>query len=108
MNIGNIYQKLGDIDKSIEFYETAQKIYTREKMKIDLAICYSNMAGIYKSAEEYVRAFKLLLKSKDIFSENRLSYYIRKVDEKISNLYEKEQPFELINSEINISYFKAA
>ncbi len=70
-NIGLVYEKLGDFDKSIEFYKKCNEL------KPNQAVLIHNLANVYVQAERWADAYPLLKQiiDTDFQNENNSEKY---------------------------------
>lgn len=58
-NLGVIYQKSGEYEKAIKYYETAAEDSSRPEIYYALGFCYDKLGNVDKSLQNYFMALKL-------------------------------------------------
>jgi signal transduction histidine kinase/Tfp pilus assembly protein PilF len=58
INMGNVYEELDSLDKSLKLHVEALNIAEKINNKRLIAICYTNMASYYQTNKNYERALK--------------------------------------------------
>ena len=85
--MGDIYNKFtNDLEKAINSYENALRIYEELDYFKEIAIMLEKIANIHISKNQYDLAIKYFLKAKNYYSELKDEYSANLLEEKIKSL----------------------
>jgi tetratricopeptide (TPR) repeat protein len=90
-NIGSVFNKQKEYDKSLTYYFQSLKIYEELKMEMGVAYCYIGIGNTYNDKRDISRALEYYFKSLEINRKTGNTSYIAASLGNIGNAYSRQE-----------------